>query len=194
MAKEITLLSATTAEFMSTVNPTENRIEVTRTYLQMLHPSELKPARIEPNSVALRIERVGNCPASFYRYLYSEVGRAYRWVDRLPWSDEQIRSYLDQPEISVWVMYCEGAPAGFFELKQYDDRSVEIVYFGLLPESIGKGLGKHLLTEAIEQAWSLQPSRVWLHTCTLDSPAALPNYTSRGFQPYQQDQYWVSIA
>ena len=37
---------------------------------------------------------VHGCPASFWRYLYTEVGRAYHWIDRLPWTDDEIRAYL----------------------------------------------------------------------------------------------------
>ena len=66
-----------------------------------------------------------------------------------------------------------------------------IQLFGLLPEFSGKGLGKWLLVEAVERAWSLGASRVWLHTCTLDSPAALPNYLARGFKPFRTERYEV---
>jgi hypothetical protein len=33
---------------------------------------------------------------------------------------------------------------------------------------------------------------VWLHTCTLDDPAALPNYRARGFRPYKQETYVIA--
>jgi GNAT superfamily N-acetyltransferase len=84
-----------------------------------------------------------------------------------------------------------GAPAGFFELKAHADGGVEIAYFGLLPEFIGRGLGKHLLTEAVERAWGLGARRVWLHTCSLDDKAALPNYLARGFRPFHEETYTV---
>jgi GNAT superfamily N-acetyltransferase len=153
-------------------------------------PSDLKPA-LAANADA-RIERVEGCPASFYRYLYAEVGRAYRWMDRLAWTDGDIRAHLASPGISLWLLTVRGAPAGYFELKATpQDGSVEIAYFGLLPEFIGRGLGKHLLTEAVEKAWSLGARRVWLHTCSLDDPAALPNYVSRGFRPFHEETYSV---
>ena len=165
-------------------------IEVKRTYLEMKAPSDLKPA-LAANADA-RIERVEGCPASFYRYLYAEVGRAYRWMDRLGWTDGDIRAHLASPGISLWLLTLRGAPAGYFELKATpQDGSVEIAYFGLLPEFIGRGLGKHLLTEAVEKAWSLGARRVWLHTCSLDDPAALPNYVSRGFRPFHEETYSV---
>ncbi len=67
--------------------------------------------------------------------------------------------------------------------------SFEIAYFGLLPPYVGQGLGKYLLSEAAARAWTLQPSRVWLHTSTLDHPAALPNYLARGFSIFRVEHY-----
>jgi hypothetical protein len=72
-----------------------------------------------------------------------------------------------------------------------EDDSVEIAYFGLAPDAIGQGLGKHLLSYAVLDAWGMKPKRVWLHTCTLDHPAALPNYLARGFVPYRTETYRV---
>jgi len=167
-------------------------VEVTRTYLQLAHPEDLNPARVD--DLRVRIDRVSDSPASFYRYLYSEVGRFYHWTDRLPWTDDEIRSHLARPEITLWVIYSEGAPAGYFELERHPDGSTEIAYFGLIQEFLGRGLGKHLLTVAAEQAWSEGPDRVWLHTCTLDDAAAMPNYLKRGFKPFKQEKYIAQLA
>ncbi len=167
-------------------------IEVRRTYLQMLDQSELRRSPLEDARV--RIEQAARCPAHFFRYLYREVGRNYHWIDRLGWTDEEIRAYLDQESVSLWVMYCEGVPAGYFELRRHADDSTEIAYFGLLPEFIGHGLGKHLLTSAAERAWSNNPARIWLHTCTLDDPAAMPNYLKRGFTPFREETYTTEIS
>jgi ribosomal protein S18 acetylase RimI-like enzyme len=166
-------------------------IEVLRTYLQLSHPDDLKPAGVAADLV--RIEHAVECPASFFRYLYREVGRNYHWVDRLAWTDEEIQTHLARDVISLWVMYHSGAPAGYFELERHDDGSTEIAYFGLLPEFIGRELGKHLLTAAARQAWASLPNRVWLHTCTLDDPAALPNYLKRGFMPVKQETYLTTL-
>ena len=167
-------------------------IDVRRTYLEMTSPDQLAPAPAP--SARERVERLAECPASFYRYLYSAVGGPYHWVDRLPWSDEQIRMHLSSPEVSVWVLYVAGAPAGYFELQQHEGASVEIAYFGLLQEFLGRGLGKYLLTEAVREAWRQGARRVWLHTCTLDDPAALPNYRARGFRPFKEEVYSVDLG
>jgi ribosomal protein S18 acetylase RimI-like enzyme len=164
---------------------------VTRTYLELRSPGDLRPAAAP--DPAPRIERVGECPASFYRYLYSEVGRAFHWTDRLRWSDDTILSHLSTPGLSLWLLIWEAAPAGYFELKPHDDGSLEIAYFGLLPQYIGRGWGKYLLTEAVRAAWRERPTRVWLHTCTLDHPAALPNYLQRGFRPVREESYTAEV-
>ena len=161
----------------------------TRTYLEMRDPDALVAARMDDPGV--RVERVHDCPASFWRFLYTEVGRRYHWIDRLPWTDEEIRAYLDDPSISLWVMTVAGAPAGYFELRQGSDSSFEIAYFGLLEEFTGRGLGAHLLTEATFRAWEAGALRVWLHTSSLDHPAALPNYLKRGFTISRRETYEV---
>jgi GNAT superfamily N-acetyltransferase len=164
-------------------------IEVTRTYLEMRSPSDLNPAR--SSDPFIKIEWQRNCSIELFRDLYREVGRNYLWIDRLPWTDEQIKTYLQQPEVSVWLMTYDSDIAGYFELKKEADGSTEVAYFGLMPRFIGRGFGKHLLTCAVEQAWADGAKRVWLHTCTDDDPAALPNYLKRGFQPFKTEKYKV---
>jgi ribosomal protein S18 acetylase RimI-like enzyme len=174
------------------MNDQHEQIEVTRTYLQLTRRNELKPGRVD-GSLAQTVQAV-SCPASFYRYLYAEVGRFYHWTDRLPWTDEEIRAHLARPEITLWMIYYEGSPAGYFELERHLDGSTEIAYFGLIQEFLGLGLGKHLLTEAVERAWTDGADRVWLHTCTLDDPAALPNYLKRGLVPFKEEKYFTTIS
>jgi GNAT superfamily N-acetyltransferase len=164
-------------------------LDVTRTYLEMRSPADLIDTA-SPHPEA-RIQRVEFCPAAFFRYLYAEVGRAYRWTDRLSWSDAQVRAYLDCGDISLHVLYLEAAPAGYFELRRHPDRSIEVAYFGLMGDYIGRGLGGWLLTQATRAAWEEKPERVWLHTCTLDHPHALPNYLRRGFQVVRKEVYQI---
>jgi ribosomal protein S18 acetylase RimI-like enzyme len=163
-----------------------------RTYLEMRAPSDLRPAAAP--DVPPRIERVVNCPPVFWRFLYREVGSQYHWFDRLPWTDDQIVRYLGDPAVTLYVMWVEGAPAGYFELRSEPDGAVEIVYFGLLPQFTGRGLGGHMLSEAVKQAWNSGARRVWLHTNTLDHPAALPNYQKRGFRVTGTEEYEVQEA
>jgi GNAT superfamily N-acetyltransferase len=163
-------------------------IRVIRTYVQLLSPAALRRA---PLSDGYEIVRADPCPVAFARYLYTEIGREYRWMERMTWPDEKFAELLARRTTSVWVLYGHGVPGGFFELNEHDDDSIEITYFGLMRDFIGKGLGKQLLSFAAESAWAMNPSRVWLHTCTLDSPVALPNYLARGFEKYREEEFEV---
>lgn len=157
------------------------------TYLEMIAPEELLGATAAPDGAT--IVEVRDCTVSFYRYLYGTVGAAYHWVERRRWSDERLAAKLADPAVRIWLLQFEGRPAGYFEIERDTDGGVEVAYFGLLPEFLGRGLGKYLLTAAVKTAWSLEPrpARVWLHTCTLDAPQALPNYVARGFRVYKTD-------
>lgn len=166
---------------------------VERTYLQMLVPPVRTNSSILPDVTT--IHHVVNCPASFYRYLYAEVGRGYHWTDRLGLTDEEIRAHIAAPGVDLFCLWVEGSPAGYYELWRHDeDDSVEVGYFGLLPEFVGKGYGRLLLEHAVGEAWERGQSRVWLHTCTLDHPAAITNYLARGFEPYRTETYETVLA
>ena len=128
-----------------------------------------------------------------YRRLYHDVGHQYFWHDRLKWSDAELAAYLAQPGITVWEAMVGDESAGYFELGRRDDGSVEIVYFGLTAAFLGRGLGSAMLTRAVREAWALGAARVWLHTCTLDSEHALPNYKARGFLPFKTERFEATI-
>jgi len=160
-----------------------------RTYLEMRDPAALVPA-VAP-AVDVTIDRESPCAPALYRRMYLGVGSEYRWTDRAGWTDDDIAAHLAKPGLEIWIARVSGADAGFFELDPMPGGTVQIAYFGLLPGFVGRKLGGYLLTEAVRRAWSLAPSRVWLHTCTLDHPAALPNYLARGFAIVRAEHYVV---
>lgn len=167
------------------------RIEVVRTYLALDDPGGLRaPDRVPADT---RFERLSPCPVSVYRRLYRDVGARWYWHDRLEWSDDRLARYLADPAVAVWEIRAGGRSAGYFELKRHDDGSVEIVYFGLTPAHMGRGIGGHALARAVREAWTMGASRVWLHTCTLDAEQALPNYRARGFRDVRTERLEVEI-
>jgi GNAT superfamily N-acetyltransferase len=155
----------------------------------MTDPSALDAAAAP--SAGVTVARVEDAPPELWRFLYTEVGREYHWVDRLSWTDDEIRSYLADPALELWLLKVEEALGGYVELRMHPDGAVEIAYFGLLPAFVGRGLGKFLLTQAVERAWRRGASRVWLHTSSLDHSSALPNYLARGFSIWKQETYEV---
>jgi GNAT superfamily N-acetyltransferase len=160
-----------------------------RTYLEMTAAADLQPAPAPHDRAA--VAQVHGATPDFWRFLYTEVGRDYHWVDRLGWTDDEISRYLNDPALELWTLRDGGEVAGYFELRRHEDGAVEIAYFGLLPAFTGQGLGKFLLTVAVERAWAVGASRVWLHTSSLDHSAALSNYLARGFSIWKQETYEV---
>ncbi|MBT3288892.1 MAG: GNAT family N-acetyltransferase [Victivallales bacterium] len=157
---------------------------VTTTYLQMTDRAQLRPkVCADPR---FRVLEATVRQWRFNRFLYRLVGADWEWHDRLCWTDEQWQAYVEDRSVLTFVAYYDGAPAGYFELADREQQ-VEIVYFGLAPAFIGKGFGGALLTRTIGEAWMRSPSRVWVHTCTLDHPAALGNYQARGMVVYKTE-------
>ena len=162
-------------------------VQVVRTYLEMTSPADLRGPSELPEGCSL--EREPPDPAR-YRQLYEAVGDAHHWRDRNAWSDEALAAHRAHPDVTVWALRCSDATFGYFELvREPTDRSTELAYFGLVPAAIGRGLGAVLLTLAVRTAWAAGAERVWLHTCTLDHPAALPNYLARGFRVTRTERY-----
>lgn len=164
---------------------------VTRTYLEQRDPAQLRtPSRVPAGA---RVEAVRDCPPGYFRWLYASVGGPWHWYERTGWTDDTIRAHLGLPTVFLRVLMFEGAPAGYYELNRHADGSVEVAHIGLLPERIGRGLGGFLVAEAVRDGWALSATRVWLHTCTLDGAAALPNYLRRGFVAYRTEEYEVEL-
>ena len=167
------------------------QVSVTRTYLELRTPEQLRASRTRPAGASL--ESVEHCPPPLFRWLYTTVGGPWHWRDRLPWDDATIEAHFANPATLLRVLRLDGAIAGYYELNRDGDGAVEIVHFGLVPEFIGKGLGGWFLAEAVGDAWTIGATRVWLHTCTLDGEAALPNYLARGFTAYKSEQYLAEV-
>ena len=154
---------------------------ITVTFLELTDPDGIRP----PSRPARRdyvLEPIDD--PQLARWFYERIGANHSWVDRLSWSPEQWRERAEQGE--AWMASVDGDRAGFFALRLSED-PVEIDIFGLLREYQGLGLGSHLLTDALRRGFELG-DRVWLHTCTLDSPHALPNYEARGMRAYRTER------
>lgn len=161
-------------------------LKVTVTYLEMTerHPSPPHPHPAQSSYALLRADAP---PISFYRYLYNTVGRPWTWYERRMKSDEELLAVIHHPAVEVYVLYIDGAPAGFFELDAREEGVVDLGLFGLLPDYVGRGLGGWLLQSAIELAWDKGPRKLTVNTCTLDHPKALPLYQKMGFHPVRRE-------
>jgi len=160
-------------------------MSIVTTYLEMRSPDQLRPACCADERFQIRQKKEPDW--RFNRDLYLAVGESWSWDDKRPWTDEQWKEYGLAPELRTFGAYYIDALAGYYELRSDNEGAVEIAYFGLLPEFLGRGFGGALLTSAIEEAWRMSSSitRVWVHTCPRDHPRALANYEARGMTIYQ---------
>ena len=159
--------------------PTSMRAAVTVTFLRMERsPSE--PALPLPHDTDL--VRLSRPSVAFYRFLYDTVGAAHLWWLRRAMPESAVAGILDDPAVSVHVLYRGGEPCGFYELDGRARPDVNLSYFGLMPRSIGHGLGPALLRAAVDEAFCFSGRGVTVNTCTADHPRALPTYLRAGFK------------
>ncbi|MDX2045459.1 MAG: GNAT family N-acetyltransferase [Chitinophagaceae bacterium] len=116
-----------------------------------------------------------------YRKYYYGVGEKYYWLDRMVMPDEMLAEKINAANTDIYLMYYDNEPAGYAEFIK-EKEFTEVLYFGLLPAFIGKGIGKYFLQWVVQQAWSYKPKWIQLNTCELDHPHALPNYKNAGFK------------
>jgi len=159
-------------------------VDVTVYYLEMLAHAQ---RTVPPPRDGLTVLQAKAPSVPYYRFLYNAVGKEYHWLTRRKLSDAELAAVIGDPRNELYVLHVDGSPAGFAELDRRQVDEVELVQFGLMSDYLGKGLGKWFLQWAIDKAWSYQPNRLWLHTCTLDHPAAVPLYKSAGFVLFKEE-------
>jgi GNAT superfamily N-acetyltransferase len=161
----------------------QGRIATVVTCLQMLAP----PATVDDIAPAmdLRIKQWQSPSIHAYRQLYRAVGEDWLWVSRLVMADEDLAAIIGHPHVEIYVLRQENESLGLLELDFRVEGECELAFFGLVPQAIGKGVGRLLMSHAIRTAWSRPIGRFWVHTCHLDSPQALTFYQRSGFVPYE---------
>ncbi|MBM9403348.1 GNAT family N-acetyltransferase [Gluconacetobacter azotocaptans] len=129
--------------------------------------------------------RIVHHPASdiaLYRSLYDGVGQDYCWWLRRTMPDAELGALLRDPDIRVNVLWQGGRIGGFFELDCRVAGEVNLAYFGLMPDQIGRGVGQAFLRAALDAAWAFHPASVRVNTCSADHPRALDTYLRAGFR------------
>lgn len=169
--------------------PADGATPVTVWSLEQTETRRIQPGRaFDPIP---RLDFVTEGKSALSRTCYALVGADWHWVDRAQWSEAQWSSWTDRPEHHLVIATADEAIVGYYELEQEPDGVVEIAYFGITTAAMGRGIGGWLLTEALTHAWHLTGTRrVWVHTCSLDSPAALANYEARGMTRFAEHTEW----
>ena len=121
-----------------------------------------------------------------YRTLFRKVGEPWMWVSRLLMDQGELEDVLHHPAVEISIIRDGEESVGFIELDFREPGQCEIAFFGLIPGQNGRGHGRWMMNQALERAWRDGINRVWLHTCTQDSPRALPFYQRCGFRIFKQ--------
>lgn len=159
------------------------RIAAVVTYLEM---TEAPAEEAGPPPEGMSLERQEAPSPEEYRRLFRQVGEKWLWFARLILSDTELRQAITREGVEVWYLKAGQTACGLLELDSSAWPDVEVVYLGVTPDLVGKGAGAWMLRRGLEMVWSRGPRRVWLHTCTLDHPAALGFYQRQGFKPYRR--------
>ena len=167
--------------------------KIVRNYLEIKSIKDL--SEIKKPSADYSLVKVSQNDFQLNKFFYNQIGKHHQWIDRLSWQDKNWIEYVSNPNLLTFVLRKNEDIAGFFELIYHKDKSeIEIAYFGLLKEYLGKKLGGYMLTEAIKRSFSYNVKRVWVHTCSLDHKYALKNYLSRGMKIYSTETLNIKSA
>ncbi|MET0220064.1 MAG: GNAT family N-acetyltransferase [Tardiphaga sp.] len=157
------------------------KIAAVVTHLEML----ARPAPSRDPSGAWTLRRVEQPDLGWYRELHARVGADWLWTSRLRMSDAELTPLIHAEGVEIHALEHQGGDEGLLELDFRAPRTCEIVFFGVTAKLIGSGAGSVLMNSALKIAWSYQIDRLWLHTCTFDSPRALGFYQRFGFRPFR---------
>ena len=151
-----------------------------------LEMTEMPHRALQPFPPDLWLKRFDARDLAGHRALFRDVGSDLMWFSRLIMADADLAAILANPAIESYALMRGTDVLGMLELNFAEAGQCELAFYGLVPTAIGQGLGRALMDEAIRRAWMRPIRRFWVHTCTFDSPLALPFYIRSGFTPYMR--------
>jgi len=160
--------------------------KIERNYLEISSLGDLNDSVISSEDYLVSLVE----PADFQlnKFFYKNIGKNHNWVDRLIWTEKKWIEYTCDEKVKTYILKKKNDLAGYFELIFHKEKNeIEIAYLGLLKEYHNKRLGSYLLSSAIKNSFLIKPTRVWVHTCSLDHKNALQNYLSRGMKIFKKE-------
>ncbi len=147
------------------------------TYLDM----KARPTPLPVPESPLRLERWDPVEPARYRALFRRVGARWLWFSRLAMDDATVLTKVAEVHA---IIDPRGEAIGLLELDFATPGECLIRFLGLAPELAGQGHGKWLFAQTMRLAWAPGVTRLRVHTCSLDHPAAMPSYLRAGFRAY----------
>ena len=167
--------------------------KVDRKYLEINSIDEINLSK-KPKSNC-KVEKKNPPDFQINKFFYKQIGKNYRWIDRLIWNDAKWMDYTSNTNLETYILTENDDLIGFFELLFHPEISkCEVAYFGILDQFIGKKYGGYLLSEALKLGFRKNTKKVWLHTCSLDHKHALKNYLGRGMKIFKSESINLDIS
>lgn len=158
------------------------KIAAVVTHLEMLE----RPAPSDDRKRTWVLRRVEAPPLDWFRDLYRRIGEEWLWFSRAGMSDAELAGIIQAPLVDIYALVQDGCDEGLLELDFRTPGQCELAFFGVTAKLLGSGAGGWLMNRALELAWTRPISRLWVHTCTFDHPAALSFYQRSGFRAFRR--------
>ena len=117
-------------------------VKVDRNYLEINSIKDLKSAKKPNDSCNLSLIE----PPDFQlnKFFYKQIGREYRWIDRLVWDDSKWTNYVENPKVKTYILRENVNLVGYFET------IIDPKYIYMLCEISRKTVRIHLITSIRE--------------------------------------------
>lgn len=139
-----------------------------------------------PAAAGFGLKRIEQPDLVWFRALFRLVGENFLWSSRLRMADDKLMAELLDPGMETYALTQDDQDLGLLQLDFRVVDEGELGFFGVADTLIGTGAGRWLMNRALERAWSLPIRRFWVHTCTLDHPAAVEFYRRSGFTAFRR--------
>lgn len=144
------------------------------------------PKADPPGTDGLALDPIAREDIERYLAIYERIGAEWLWFSRLMKPRGELADLLAEPKVMIFALRAAGEDAGLLELDFRQPGEAELAFFGVGPALVGRGAGRWLMNRALELAWARPIRRFWVHTCTLDHPAALTFYQRSGFRAFRR--------
>ena len=138
--------------------------KVRRYFLEIKKNNKINVPLVFPSNV--KISSQNNKDININKFFYRQVGKDHFWRDRLLWSDKEWKKYINNKNLETGIMKVNDKLVGFYEQEFHKSQNeMELIQMGILKEFQGKKLGSFLLQYIVQNTFSRDIERLWVHTC-----------------------------
>ena len=103
---------------------------IDRKYLEIDSLNKINSSE-KPKS-GCKVEKKNPPDFQINKFFYKNIGKSYRWIDRLVWNDTKWMDYTNNSNLETYILSENDNLIGFFELLFHPEtRKCEVAYFGI---------------------------------------------------------------